>query len=521
MRLFSMRISGARALLVHAGAALAVAVSIAGCGNNYRPVVTPVYQNGPAAQPASFAVVVSAPSPTSAGIATIVDYSGDTVMAIAPIGVGPKNLAVDETGSNGFTVNSDGTLSSFPVSTSLQAKNVVYSTLKASAQPINLLVPQAGMFAADLTGSVVDVFGLSPPLALKLSVPVALAPVAMVDVPSVTSQREYAISQGFSDPTGVACNTAPTTQTTGFATPIEYSTNSADPQIQLGICPVYGIQSSDQQRVYVLNRGDDTVSVINSRNNALDACTPFTDPETGRTVYCHPTLPLSQNAVKAINSTPACQNSTIPPCGGPPNGTTGMTATAGPVYAEYNVATSTLVVANYDGGTISVIDVSLDEYGNDSPTFGTTYTIPVGNNPASVTVLYDGSRAYTANQTDGTVTIVNLTSHTVEKTLTVVGHPRTVSSTQNSLYGKVYVASPDSPYVTIISTVNDLVDTTVLVQGNVVDVHVSTQNGTQGNGNVISRMPGYGEPCNMPPGILTSAYGVNYTLAECQSQNVP
>ncbi len=44
-------------------------------------------------------------------------------------------------------------------------------------------------------------------------------------------------------------------------------------------------------------------------------------------------------------------------------------------------------MANYDGSTISVIDVSLDEYGNDSPTFGTTYTIPVGTNPASVTVL--------------------------------------------------------------------------------------------------------------------------------------
>ena len=51
-----------------------------------------------------------------------------------------------------------------------------------------------------------------------------------------------------------------------------------------------------------------------------------------------------------------------------------------------------------------MIDVSLDEYGNDSATFGTTYTIPVGNtatpNPASVTVLYDGSKAYTANQND-------------------------------------------------------------------------------------------------------------------------
>jgi DNA-binding beta-propeller fold protein YncE len=90
-----------------------------------------------------------------------------------------------------------------------------------------------------------------------------------------------------------------------------------------------------------------------------------------------------------------------------------MTATAGPVYAEYNAATNQLVVANYDGGTISVIDVSLDEYGNDSATFGTTFTIPVGKNPASVTVLNDGSRAYTANQADGTVTVVNLSSHTV------------------------------------------------------------------------------------------------------------
>ena len=88
----------------------------------------------------------------------------------------------------------------------------------------------------------------------------------------------------------------------------------------------------------------------------------------------------------------------------PPNGTTGMIATAGPVYAEYNLSTSQIVVADYDGGTISVIDVSLDEYGNDSSTFGTTFTIPVGTtatpNPAAVTVLADGSRAYTANQND-------------------------------------------------------------------------------------------------------------------------
>jgi YVTN family beta-propeller protein len=172
---------------------------------------------------------------------------------------------------------------------------------------------------------------------------------------------------------------------------------------------------------------------------------------------------------------------------------------AGPVYAEYNSALNQLVIANYDGGTISVIDVGLDEYGNDGPTFGTTYTIPVGKYPASVTVLNDGSRAYTANQGDSTVTVANLSSHTVEKTLTVVGHPRTVVSTQNSLYGKVYTVAPDSPFLTILATQTDLVDTTLLMQGNVVDVRVTTVNGSNGNPNIFSRTPGFGQPCNLPP----------------------
>jgi YVTN family beta-propeller protein len=194
-----------------------------------------------------------------------------------------------------------------------------------------------------------------------------------------------------------------------------------------------------------------------------------------------------------------------------------MTATAGPVFAEYSPITNQLIVANYDGGTVSVIDVSLDEYGNDSATFGTTFTIPVGNNPASVTALADGSRAYTANQTDGTVSIVNLTSHTFEKTLPVAGHPRTVASTQNSLYGKVYVASPDSPILTIIGTNLDLVDTTIPIEGNIVDVRVTTQNATQGNAFVTSRVPGFGQPCYLPPSLMTQTYGANYTLQNCQT----
>jgi YVTN family beta-propeller protein len=284
-------------------------------------------------------------------------------------------------------------------------------------------------------------------------------------------------------------------------------------------CPVFAVSSGDGKRLFVLNRGSDTVSVINSQNNTLDQCVPFMN-QSGQTVNCHPILPLSLTAVSALNTAyTAAGSPTNEQPGTPPNGTAGMTATAGPVYAEYNVATAQLVVANYDGGTISVIDVSEDEYGNDSATFGTTFTIPVGQTstpyPASVTVLADGSRAYTANQADGTangtVTVVNLSSHTVEKTLPVTGHPRTVVSTQNSLYGKVYVASPDSPFLTILRTDLDIVDTTVLVEGNIVDARVTTQTGSSGNNNTVSRRPGFGEPCYLPGAANAS------TLAACQT----
>ncbi len=490
--------------VMQTGLALCAAAMVAGCGSGYRPVVTPINPSGPASQPTSYAVVVSSPSASSPGVATVIDYSGDTIVAQATIGVGPLTFALDGLGSDGYTINSDGTLTTFPVSSQLQTKNVQFSTLSSNANPIAIFAPSTGVVAADLNGSAADVLTGSP-ATLKLSVPVNTTPIMTVGLPSSAGQRDYVITQG-PVTNGVQCNVNPSSGPAGEADAIETASFTVSAKIALGKCPVYAVQTPDAQRLFVLNRGDDTISVINTQLNAQNSCTPFLS-QSGRTVNCHPILPLSTAAVTATGVTPL-------------NGTAGMGAVAGPVYAEYNAATQQLVVSNYDGGSISVIDVSLDEYGNDSATFGTTYTIPVGTtatpNPASVTVLYDGSRAYTANQNDdpsgtgnGTVTVVNLASHTVEKTVAVTGHPRTVVSTQNSQFGKVYVASPDSPYLTILRTDQDIVDATVLVQGNILDVRTSTQNGTSGNANSVSRKPGYGQPCYLP-GSTASA-----TLASC------
>jgi DNA-binding beta-propeller fold protein YncE len=391
-------------------------------------------------------------------------------------------------------VNSDGTLTNFQVSQSEpQVKDIHFSTLPPAAQTVGLFSPSTGLWVSDLHQNVIDV--LAPSTAaqsFKLAIPVAPTPIAVIGVGGV-GQHVYSISQGNSVsgqnvPFDTTCNTAPTSiGVTGEADALEVSSYTVSARIPLGKCPVYGVESSDGKRLFVLNRGSDTVTVINSQNNSLDQCTPFTN-QNGQPVTCHPSLPLSTTA-----------------------GLTGanVPAVAGPVYAEYIAATQQLIVANYDGGTVSLIDVSLDQYGNDSPTFGTTFTIPVGHNPASVTALSDGTRAYTADQTDGTVHILNLSSHTVEKVLQVSGHPRTVVSTSNSLYGKVYVASPDSTFLTILRTDQDIVDTVVLIQGNLVDVRTTNQNGTRGNANIYSRIPGGGQPCYRP--------GTEGSLATCQA----
>ena len=46
-------------VLCHLPVVLGIAVLVAGCGETYRPVVTPVAVTGPAPQPQSFAVVTT------------------------------------------------------------------------------------------------------------------------------------------------------------------------------------------------------------------------------------------------------------------------------------------------------------------------------------------------------------------------------------------------------------------------------------------------------------------------------
>ena len=482
---------------------------LSGCGAQYRPVVTPINPTGPPGQNtnANF-VVLSTNGPAVTGLATLINGNGDTILAQATLGNGPFSFALDSSGSEGYNLDGNGntnvTLDAYPTSApttanstfGLQTRNVTTSTLTSGSNPtavfvgtndLYLLEPYSALSstAPGTNSASLAVLTLqSPPStantvstapALQQEVPIAANPVQFAGTP--TTSRIYAISQGNSQAGAAplpinACNTPGSVTTLGEAAAIETPVNTINAtRLPVGKCPVFGIMSGDNNRAFVLNRGSNTVTVINVQQNQID--TAFTK-----------------------NVPVGTQPGTVP-------------VGAGPVHAALYQPAGLLVTANYDSNTVTVINTSLDIYGNDGPNFGQTHTVPVGNGPVAVTILQDGSRAYVANQKDGTVSVVNLTSFVVTKTIPVYGgaHPDAISSVSAIGTGKVYVAAKDSQYITAIRTDTDQVSANIFLQNYGLDVRATTQtaggpsnSATSANGQynsiVNSRAAGQGVPCN-------------------------
>ncbi len=483
---------------------------LSGCGAQYRPVVTPINPTGPAPQDnnANF-VVLSTDTSASTGLATLINGLGDTIMAQATLGNGAFAFALNSSGSGGYSLNSNGdtnvTLDAYPTtaptssatSFGLQTSHVTNSTLTPGSNPTGIFVGTSDIYllepytalspaapAAANAALAVLTLQAAPTTAgqvatapaLQQEIPIAPNPVQFAGTP--TSSRVYAISQGQSIATSgtgapvalpiTACNTPASVTTPGEVGSLETTVNTVDTHIPVGICPVFGLMSGDNNRAFILNRGSNDVTVINVQQNAIDTV--------------HPTLSLSTGAVPGL----------------------------GPVHAALYQPAGLLVTANYDSNTVTVINVGLDIYGNDAPNFGQTHTIPVGKGPVAVTVLQDGSRAYVANQLDGTVSVVNLTSYTVTSTIPVYGgaHPDSIASVSAIGTGTVFVLSKDSQYVTAIRTDTDQVSANVFLQSYGMALRSTTETAggpsnsppggrnSQYNSIVVSRAAGQGIPCN-------------------------
>ena len=439
---------------------LGALVGILGCGQQYRPVVSAVNPVGPAGQPTKYAIAVSSPSPTSAGLITLVDFSGDTIVGTQPILPNPTYLALPASGAQAYAINASDSLTEVPDTTvpnSLQTNLVIQTTLPTGAAApalsvftlggtSRLLVPESGR------SSVAILTAASP--ALQQEITVGANPDYVVGVDG--TPRAYVLSTG----------TVP-----GQAAAIEGNNLGVSATINVGTNPVYGVETADLRRAFIMNAGSGTVSVINVTNNALDAA--------------NPTITVGQN----------------------------------PVWADLATVTNELVVLNGgDGmnpGSLSIINIPLCSViaqptnpacdpANpvDGAGFGDVIaTVPVGVNPQQVAVLADGSRAYVVNRgrlpsgndpgVDGSISVVNLATGKVTATIpaaagtaanptspttsatSVLGHPTTIAVTNGTPTGKAYVTSSDSRYMTVIETDTDTVDTQINLQGLGVRVRVT------------------------------------------------
>ena len=453
---------------------------ISGCGNNYRPVVSAINPVGPAAQPAKYAVAISSTGTTAnptPGLITFVDFSGDTVVITANIGVNPYYLVLNSSGTTGYTLNGDGTLSSFSISTSLLTSQVLQTTLlnSNSVLPASIFPQTTFTYVTQPNNNPGSAFTTPPtgrnsiaefsgaPLVLQQELPInpAFSPIYTVGISA--GPRSFVLSQAINGGPGQVATIENTT------------TPTIDPNpIPVGRDPVYGVETADGRRAFVMNQGDGTVSVINAQTNALDTV--------------------------------------------PAGATNPITVGAQPLWADFAPTRNELVVANAgDGvhaGSVSIINIPLctatalptnpncdPNNPVDATGFGTIIaTVPVGVNPRMVGVLQDGSQAFVVNEGDLTapcgpavgstpancsVSAINLTTNTVIATIPLVttpvnsttpvanGHPNYIAVTTGTPTGKVYVTSPESTTMTVIRTDIDAVDTTVPLQGLGVSVRVT------------------------------------------------
>jgi YVTN family beta-propeller protein len=422
---------------------------LAGCGNSYRPVLATIGVVGPAGQPTKYAIAVSSPSPTSNGLMTMVDFSGDTVLVTATLGVNPYYLVLNSSGTTGYTLNSDKTVTSFDISPSLISSQVLESTLPVGSNPVALLATNSSTYISDPGVGAIDQL-TGTPAALKQELPVSPGYTPVYVVGESGASRAYAIAQ--------ATNGGP-----GQAVAIEAAANTISTTLPVGRGPVYGVMTGDSRRVFILNQTDGTVSVINSQTNALD--TPIS------------TIPVGTR----------------------------------PVWADLAPGLDELVVLNEGSGTtpgsVTIVNIPLCQASAlpnnpncsatnpiDATTFGQIVaTIPVGINPIMVSVLSDYTRAYVANagvaglpcaangvavpgvSTTCTVSVVNLTTDTVTATIPINGHPAYIATSAASPTGKVYVVCKDSQVMTVIKTDTDSVYTTVPLQGYGVSVRMTAQ----------------------------------------------
>ncbi len=377
---------------------------IFGCGDYYRPVANPIVSPGGQPQTAHYAWVVNF-NPNGDGSTTEIDVSGDTNLAVNSMGAGSIAEAFPFSSLALYVANNgDDTVSEY------------LPTLAGSITTITLLPG-------------------SHPIAL-------------------TSQQNtsmFVLNSG----TNSAC------PTTGSMSVISTATLSVSHTVCVGVNPVAFVQTVANGFIYVLNQGDNTVSVINPTGPAVVG---LITTATG----------LGQNPVSVTTSTDGSWIFIVTQGNGTgpgtldivPAGSASIAASVplgvGPTFSVVDTNLNHLYVANTTDNTVSVFDTtSVNTSSSPAMTLLATVQLNsnglVGTGPVGVTPLQNGSVFYVANAGSDNVTVVSASSFSPLTTVPLPAGAGPVWIASDPTSSKVYVADKGAGETTIINTADNSV----------------------------------------------------------------
>lgn len=252
MRVSFLRVAAAAAVLA------VMALYIAGCGETYRPIITPNPQPGGDPQGSRRAITI-AKNDAGNGAADIIDVSGDSVLLDLYVGVNPAMGTFSLGGGAAFVVNRGSqTLSVVPV---YGGTNVTTVSLPLTSDPVSAGISGGYLYVADQANNVVDIVNSANVMIGTISV--GTTPVAIGQSPDGT--KAYVVNQGDSTVSVITTNS-----------------NVVSTTINVGAAgvtsPAAIASSSDGKWLMVSGNGSGNVAIIDTSTYAVTAAPVGTGP---------------------------------------------------------------------------------------------------------------------------------------------------------------------------------------------------------------------------------------------------
>ena len=428
------------------------------CGENYRPVATPVSPNPPNPAFTHFMVVLSTNGTTHPGAATTIDVSGDSMSSQSSTGLSPSYAAYLATGI--YVANRDDdtvsvidpnapatvtTISLAPTVVAILAASqsgatTTYSYNLVSGSPLEIgtTIVIAGMtFPGDNGSFVISSLG------------VGTFSVANAAGASASGQSGSGTVHAAPDFLATTQNSAVFVANAGNNTvsAINLTTNIVTNTINVGTDPVAMAEIPSNTRLYVANAGSGGTGGSLTSINTLDYSV---NPPIAGLTWTSPVWVVARSDSQRLFVLDKGAGTVVEIN---TSGVTDSVVASVPVgvgadYMIYDKTLSRLYVTNPITNTVYVLDASDAVTG----TVSQLATIPVAG-AASVAALPDGSRFYVAgavvngSKVNSSVTVVDAGSFTIEKTIPVTSVTQTCAAYMNTPYELSTAASADSTRV--------------------------------------------------------------------------